>query len=514
MSNPRGPISLCVEEINRAFMDATEFIAPVIEDATKKYKNPFRNLIPVGAFPLGEGLVQETRRYHGSMGDQSGLLTWREVQKGRAPGTLGADDPGFDPCKYDVYKIKYGFSVRDFRMFETARATEDICINDIKWNWQFEQQLALIFGQLTDVTLNVHENFNQEMYLRFCRKVVWTDTADGVEFDYDPFASKEVRLPAGTSVSTLSSKHFRYWYEMMMLDVESDALGQDGDMPVFPFIVHPLDFDDMLNNDATIREDFRYANPTALVANYGNIKQWRGTGFMTHKLPPRFRLNRVENGESIYERVDPFVEEAAGSMGVQMSLNPEYIKAEYAIGMYMIDRVFEKLVPPAGPASPGGGTSFGDTPNLAGEWQWQVFKDPCNNPLGEKGRYFSRFQNAAKPLRNYDKPVAVFYKRCPQVCLKVCEPCVDAAAGLRAVVPDSVQAVDPEGTGSYTRVVLTLNAPLQGRSANDAVTVTFVGSDTATAYISKDANAPTYELTFTSKADWVAHDGGIASVTP
>ena len=514
MSDPRGPISLCVEEINRAFMDATEFIQPIIEDATKRYKSPFRNLIPTGVFPLGEGLVQETRRYHGSMGDQSGLLTWREVQKGRAPGTLGVDDPGFDPCKYDVYKIKYGFSVRDFKIYETARGTEDICINDIKWNWQFEQQLKLIFDQLVDVTMNVHENFNQEMYLNFCRKIVWTDAADAVEFDYDPFVSKEIRLPLGTQVSTLTAKHFRYWYEMMMLDVESDALGADGDMPVFPFIIHPLDFDDMLNNDATIREDYRYANPTALVANYGTIKQWRGTGFMNHKLPPRFRLARVENGESVFERVDPFIEQQAGAMGVEMALNPEYIKAEYAVGMYMIDRVFEKLVPPAGPASPGGGTQFGDVPNLAGEWKWLVFPDRCDNPLGEKGHYFSRFQNAAKPLRNYDKPVAVFYKRCPQVCLNVCTPCVPAGAGAQDVVAGSVKAVDPKGTGAYTNVVLTLEAPLAGVSANKAVTVTFGDASTETAYIAKDANAPTYELTFDAKDDWVANGGGITKVTP
>jgi len=511
MSDPRGPINLCVEEINRAFMDATEFLNPVIEDATKRYKSPFRNLIPVGVFPLGEGLVQQTRRYHGSMGDQSGLLTWREVAKGRAPGTNGQDDPGYDPCKYDTYKIKYGFDVRDFKMYETNRGTEDICINDIKWNWQFEQQLTLIFGQLTDVTMNVHENFNQEMYLHFCRKIVWTDSADEVEFTYDPFTSKELSITAGTQISTLSAKHFRYWYEMLMLDAESDALGADGDMPVFPFIVHPMDFDDMLNNDSTIREDFRYSNPTALVGNYGSIKQWRGTGFMTHKVPPRFRLNRIADGMAIYERVDPFLEQAAAELGTQMVLNPEYIKAEYAIGEYMLDRVFEKLVPPAGPSSPGGGTSFGDTPNLAGDWKWLVYPDKCDNPYSEKGSYQSRFQNAAKPLKNYDKAVAVFYKRCPQVCLKVCAPCTDATAGLRLVVAGSVEQVGDDAT--YTRVTLTLNAPLLDVSAGSAVTVTF-DSETETAYISKDANAPTYELTFETAADWVNYDTGIVSVTP
>jgi len=79
------------------------------------------------------------------------------------------------------------------------------------------------------------------------------------------------------------------------------------------------------------------------------------------------------------------------------------------------------------------------------------------------------------------------------------------------VVAGSVEQVGDDAT--YTRVTLTLNAPLLDVSAGSAVTVTF-DSETETAYISKDANAPTYELTFETAADWVNYDTGIVSVTP
>lgn len=508
------PVSLCTEEINRMFVDALEFVNPVIEDVSKKTKNAFRDLIPRGTFPVGEGLVQKTYRFHGGIGDMAGLTTWSQVQKGRAPGTNGQDDPGYDPCKYDAYMVKHGFDVKDFNVYQTARRTEDICINDIKWNWQFRQQIQLIFSYLANITLNVKENFDQEKYIEMAKKIVWSDTADGVEFEYDPFASTELTVPLGTQISTLSERHFRYWYEMLMLDAESGALGFSGDMPVFPFIVHPLDFDDMLRNDSIIREDFRHAQPNVLIQNYGSIKEWRGTGFMNTKTPPRFRLKEIDGGNMVFERVEPYVEQAAASMGTEVALNPEYIKAEYAMGIYFLKDVFQHLVPPAGPSSPGGGTQFGDQPSWGGEWKWLNFPDRCENPLSEKGFYFSRFQVAAKPLANYDKGIAVFYKRCPQVCLKVCSPCTTAVAGERTVVPGTVVAVDPEATGSYTRVVLELNAPLDGKFAPDAVTVTFDDTTTETAYISKDANAPTYELTFSTADDWVAQGGGIVSVTP
>ncbi len=506
------PISLCTEDLHRAFLDALEFLNPVIEDATKKTMNPFRNLIPTGTFALGEGLVKEQRRFHGGMGDLAGLTTWNQVQKGRAPGTLGPDDPGYDPCKYNAYMIRHGYDTVGYTIYQTARRSQDICVNDIKWNWEFSQQLALMFSFLANVTLNVKENFNQEQYLTFCRKVVWTDVADGVEFTYDPMTSTELTIPVGTNISTLSAKHFRYWYEMLNMEVQSGALGFSDDMPVYPFLINPMDFDDMLNNDSTIREDFRYANPTALVDGYGKIKQWRGTGFMNHMSQPRFRLNRIAGGNMVFERVLPYIEQAAGLQGTQWVKNPEYIKAEYALGMYFLKDVFTTLVPPAGPPSPGGGTSFETMPGWGGDWKWLVFKDRCDNPLGEKGFYFSRFQMAPKPGKNYDQPIAVFYKRCPQVCLKVCAPCVDAGTGAIAIVDGTVQAVTEAGEETYTRVSLTLASALAA-NAPEAVTVTFVDDTTATAYISKDANAPTYELTFATAAAWVSNGGGIKTVT-
>ena len=103
------PVNLCTEEINRMFIDALEFVNPVIEDVSKKTKNAFRDLIPRGTFPVGEGLVQKTYRFHGGIGDMAGLTTWSKVEKGRAPGTNGPDDPGYDPCKYDAYMVKHGF---------------------------------------------------------------------------------------------------------------------------------------------------------------------------------------------------------------------------------------------------------------------------------------------------------------------------------------------------------------------------------------------------------------------
>ena len=76
-------------------------------------------------------------------------------------------------------------------------------------------------------------------------------------------------------------------------------------------------------------------------------------------------------------------------------------------------------------------------------------------------------------------------------------------------------AIDPEGTGSYYQVEVTItdtNGLTQ--EAVQSVTVAFVDASTETVLIAYDGSAPTkYTLTFATAADWVANGGGIATVT-
>ena len=116
-------IQLSTEQINRAFLNAVEFLDPVIRDASLNVPRIWVNLLPRATMELGKGLVRTKTRFYADIVDQSGLTNWKQIQKGRAPGTLGVDDPGYDACSYEADMISYAFEQVNWTGYQTSKRT-------------------------------------------------------------------------------------------------------------------------------------------------------------------------------------------------------------------------------------------------------------------------------------------------------------------------------------------------------------------------------------------------------
>jgi hypothetical protein len=504
-------LPLSTESFNRIMIRITENFDPVIRKKLREAPSIYRNIQGSGPFKLGEGYVRKVHTFFAGKDDQAGLLRWEAETGYRAAGTNGPTDPGVDPCSYKAYMLGYGFKTETYSGWRTARRSPNYCVNDFIYEWEFEQQLAMILDSFGDVGLQVWENFGREMYMNFANKFVATGSLTPTRFTYDPFTSTQITIPAGTVVSTLTPKHLDALHQMLALQAKDGALSLDNDMPVYGLVIHPYDWDDVIDRNTKLREAYLYSSPEILIDGIGKVKKFRGYGMTFDMMAPRFKVLETDaSGNLILERVVPFKEEAV-TQGSRWEPDIDYLNAEYTLVNVILKNVYEKQVPPVAPGRIGK-ASFGTTPSNAGELRWINIPDVETNVLEEKGFFFSRFKAFAKPLENSEYAVTMLVKRCPQTPLVLCEPTPDATAGAKTVT--AAVAIDEDGDLSYFQVRVTIsdaNGLLQ--EANKAITVTFVDASTAEAIVSDDGNAPTeYVLTFATAADWVANGGGIASI--
>ena len=232
-------------------------------------------------------------------------------------------------------------------------------------------------------------------------------------------------------------------------------------------------------------------------------KWYKGWAIIPDMLAPRFKVKTVGASTLVLERVSPFTTQAV-TTGNRQVVNPDYLNAQYALGVIFLDKVFQVRTPPAGPVSPGGGTNFGAQPNLMGEATFLNIQDRETNLLKEIGFYFMRYEAFDEPLEYSNEATAFLYKRCPQVEISLCEPCDGGTDGAKTITAASRVVIDGESASSYTQVEVTLSACLDCE-APASVGIDYSGGSTAdvTGVIVSDANAPTYIIGFADAADYV-----------
>ena len=505
-------LPLSTESFNRIMVRITENFPPVIRKKLRETPSIYRDIQRSGPFKLGEGYIRKVHTFYPGMDDQAGLLRWEAESGYRAAGTNSENDPGFDPCSYKAYMLGYGFKTETYSGWRTFRRSPDYCINDFIYEWQFEQQLAMILDSFSDVGVQVWENFGREMYMNYANKFVATGSQTPVRFTYTPFSSTQIVVPAGTVISTLTPKHMDNLHQLLGLQARDGALSLDNNMPVFGMVLHPYDWDDVIDRNTKLREAYLYSAPEILIDGIGKVKKFRGFGMTFDLMAPRFKVASTDaDGNLVLDRVVPFKEEAI-TQGSRWEPDPEYLNAEYTLVNIILKNVYEKQVPPVAPGRVGK-ASFGTTPSNNGELRWLNIPDVETNALEEKGFFFSRFKAFAKPLENSEYAVTLLVKRCPHTPLVLCDAAPDATSGAKTV--SAAVAIDPDGDLVYYQVKVTIGtAGGLTNEANQAVTVTFVDATTATAIIADDTGAPTeYVLTFATAANWVANGGGIESVT-
>ena len=493
-------------QLQTDFIDALEFLDPVIQDRSSKSPRLYIDKIKRGAYQLGSGIVKNKYRFYSNMDDQSGLTSWRNIQ---VSTPAEGEDPGINGCTYDPKLVTQGTQKLEWTGFETSRRTEDVCLKDIKYKWQFQQQLKLYFGFLSEITLQVWEQFARENYLKMCSDesqlyVLAEGAPNGtpVSAVYDPFTSSEMTVPI-TTVGKLEWSFLAWWQMYYGLQVPEASMGTKNGIPTFAVVLHPFDVDEMIRSDASIREDFRYYESAVLIDGVGSVQHYRGWAIIPDMTAPRFSVKTVGASTMVLKREAPFITEAI-TTGNRMVVNPAYLNAQYALGVIFLDKVFQILVPPSGPSSAGGGTAFGSQPNLMGDFRWLNIPNREDNLLEEIGFYFARYEAFTEPLDYSNEASAFLYKRCPQTEIVLCAPCDGGTSTDKTITAASRVVLDGETASLYTQVEITLSACLDCE-APAAIGIDYGGGSTpdVTGIIVSDANAPTYIVGFATAANYV-----------
>lgn len=499
---PNSFATLGVADYNQQFLDALEFVDDVIQRRQHLQTSTWRSMIARQPYVLGEGLVKRAYRFHPGLGDQRGLHRWHAIQISRVAS--GAD-PGVDACAYNPYLVDYGFETVEYTGFQTSRRTRHICIRDIRFTWQFKQQLNLVMGFLGDVTNSVHENFAREWYIRTAVEagnafVLSEGSPNSVTFTYDPFSTDDdgdntLTIARGNDVSMMNWTYMRWFDRFLQVQAPQAAIGNDGGWPLFGLVFDMEDFDRLLERDPDIREDYRHAKAETLIEHYGKTNRFKAFSLMHDPLAPRFAIKSQDGTNITLRRVDPKQDDTAVTIGNRVGVNTDYLNAEYAMGIIFLKDVFSEQIPPAGPTNPGGGTSFGATPSLNGEFKWVNIPNEETNLLGENGFYFSRFEIFPKP-GIYDQEAIVFlYRRVPNT--EVLDGDIGGdAASVSPVTISSATAV----AGSDTLCTIVC-ASIPDVETPDLVTCDYDGTDINNVVVADSSASPTLVVAFPTAAN-------------
>lgn len=509
-----------VSEINQAFLLGVLKIDEVIADRTKKIQHTFwRSMFPRGEFPYGQGIVERVQQFEGPMPDQGPLSTWHDLV---IDTKLDANGNVIDPCGQQPDEtMKIGFTTRTYTGKMRAIKTDWICLNEVKWKWQFEQQLALTFEGLADFSLSVWDNHAQKSYMDLSKKYALTPGLFDSPITYDAYGTGQVKigLSALNSLSLPTTRILQQVNQWYALQAERFALGGNSGAPVFGWITHPDDIQQMCLREGPVFMSWLYSKPEFIVEGYGLTKELMQMSMLYDMRLPRFRISSTDANFAYLEPVYPYISEPT-TVGQAVQANPAYIKAEYSMMGICLKDMFEVKVPPFNPSSPGGGTQFNNKPSFNGEFAWRnIMTNDNTNYWGEKGRYVARYQAFNKPLAAVKDMAWWLVKR--DASIPVVAPLGSVNTGYQNAQPFAnptpaasgtivdVLALDPNATtGFYTQATVTLSAKLTS-VIGDSVTVNFKTSGTQAAVViaTNGNNQYKYDLLFPSAANWLIGGG-------
>jgi hypothetical protein len=494
-----------------------EHFDPFILNWQLKHPSMFRDRIPMAKYPAFSGVSQESYIFRGSnSADQAGLADWRDVTpSSKASGANPANDRcSYDPKTFDWAWDKIGYSGK-----RREWKSPVFCVMDLYTQDQAREQLSMIITAGAEVTDQTREVYNREMYMKLAvnaNKFVVLAEGMGLSYidnplarvSYDPAAVDtdgdtyiEFDKSLFGRISTLNWSPFNL-IRAYMADAAPDAAqGMDSGMPIFTLLIDLLDFEEMIFNDSKVREDMRYAEARQLISGYNmGFKIYRGMGIVHDVRQARYDGGQIGvglNAGALFglpvvrcKRIKPRRATRPGVVGMIPETNPDYITAPYGTAVLFLNNVAQVLVPD--PISNlGSGLTFGPAPGFNGQWQWINHKNNTDNPLGEVGYFFSRFEYHLRAMRYAEHAMVVLYKRCQQVIATNCA--IDSAASAKntSMLEDAPVAADFDGTA------LTVELSLANKlTAGVGKKVTIKKDDTNEfeAFIMDAQNAPVYKF--------------------
>lgn len=352
---------------------------------------PFNRLVKQSNFPVSMGQTLQTLIYQRTTVPDVSSAAWSEVGFNDGTGTT---------CNPTPQQINYAFSYKSYNLAQLAVKSPVLCINDIRYAWEFAEQLGEQYRILAENTRWIWENRYQDEFLRLSGNHVVLDSLDPYNCSV---SGSDQDFPAVEPITTLQQGYLDAFWLSLARDSADGYYAKIDGQKQFALIGSPEIINALKKQNSDIRQDIRFSSEAnTLLAPLGATWAYMNFVYISNIQTPRYNF---VNGE--YVRVPYYTTQAAYS-GNQAIVNPAYLTAEYEVAFIWNPEVYTSRVASA-ITSPGGNTKF-DAVNYRGDFVWRNILDNNCNILGNQGYFYSLSMQGSQPKRT-EWGYAIMYKR-------------------------------------------------------------------------------------------------------
>ena len=315
--------------------------------------------------------------------------TWESITQNPVENLPGT--PGTNNCVPTATQIGFAQRYRTFNLEQKAVESPSICVNDVRFGFQFAEQLRNMYEMLTQNVAYIWKRRYRQQYVTLAEHKV-VAALDGSTL-YEGTSTYPLLKP----VSALTQGILN-WARMRLLrdGAGAAAAGRENGAPVFTLVTSAETSDNIIRQNAG---DIRYttAKVNELYAPLGVERSYRGFYHVIDDFPRRF--SGISNGAWV--EVPPYKKASelglpAVEKGDHYVINPNYEVAPYEESIIFVKDVMRSMVPSV-ITSPGGNVSY-EPQNYRGEFKFLNIRDRVDNPDGNWGYFRGILQSGSKPI--------------------------------------------------------------------------------------------------------------------
>lgn len=372
-------------DVNDTFIRLEDQIGPDIYQRTLE-TSPWLKLVPKDKWPDGMSDSIQVLTYERTL--PADISTWSNV---------ALNDGSDNTCVLTATQVAFAQTLRSFNLQEKAVESIPLCVKDVRNAFKFQEQLRIMFAQLTDVTAYIWKERNRNEYIRLAEHKMVATTA---------LPENAASFPAQAATSKLSNKILRRIYTRLIDEGagREGSVGNANGMPQFVLITSSETSDSLIFEDDGVRQDFRDAKPNDLLANFGVDRPYRGFYHLIDESPKRWNFTA-----GAWVEVPKYIT-AAATKGTKRIVNPAYDAATHEDSIVFVPNVYTCMVP-GEITSPGGNVKF-DPQHYMGDFKWRNILDRVENPDGNWGYFRGILSSGSKPVRP-EFGYVIRHLRCP-----------------------------------------------------------------------------------------------------
>lgn len=346
---------------------------------------------PRAPFPDEMGVTLSTLTVERNMSTVSDDAAWTPVSASTGSGN--------ETCLPTPDVLSFGQTQVQWALSRIAMESPDICLEDIRTEFQLEQQLGISVDMLTKaLQWRMEVNlFNQYMQLGSPANRIVCNSALQAASGAATGTTTIWSLASGVPTTPLTQGILDTFYLQLFRDSAGDgAMGRSGAAFVYALICSPETSRGLIRQNADIRQDINYAymgdkmdsellRPYGVDRSYGNYAHW------PYPYMPRYDLiNNVLVRRSVWSQ-------SSATMGTKSSISSLYTNAAFEASIVFNTKALQWRVPGV-LDRPGGKMAFSTPDYFPVTMTWKNIPHRTCNPDNTVGFFRALASGAMEPL--------------------------------------------------------------------------------------------------------------------